>query len=283
MNIVNKYLFIKEGNNSAQYYKILDNKIERLFTDDNYSLSFVIKDNTIQIFEKDNIIYDLIYNEELSNYYNNEYIFYENQNVLLMIADSVTRLWRQRTRFSCYDYIKEGLLEKVGEHSYGHFFIPDSDPESKVEIGDYCSFADQLVIIMRDHNTKNISTFPFDAFRYIYGMKDMPENSHIVKNKKLIIGNDVWIGYGVKIMPSVSYIGDGAIIAAGSVLTKDVEPYSIVGGVPAKLIKYRFEKNQIDELLKIKWWEWDEKTVRERINEIASPNIDSFIEKYKKH
>ena len=69
----------------------------------------------------------------------------------------------------------------------------------------------------------------------------------------------------------------------GSVLTKDVEPYSIVGGVPAKLIKYRFEKNQIDELLKIKWWEWDEKTVRERINEIASPNIDSFIEKYKKH
>jgi virginiamycin A acetyltransferase len=86
----------------------------------------------------------------------------------------------------------------------------------------------------------------------------------------ITIGNDVWIGYRATIIGEVT-IGDGAIIGAGALVVDDVPPYAVVGGVPAKVIKYRFEKNQIDSLLKIKWWNWDNK-------EMSS--ISKFIEKY---
>ena len=95
----------------------------------------------------------------------------------------------------------------------------------------------------------------------------------------VVIGNDVWIGESARIMAGV-HIGDGAVIAAGAVVTKDVAPYAIVGGVPAKVIKYRFSPEQIEELLKIEWWNWDEEKIRKHADEFD--NIESFIERHKK-
>ena len=93
------------------------------------------------------------------------------------------------------------------------------------------------------------------------------------------IGNDVWIGNNVLIKGGVT-VGDGAVIGMGAVVTKDVPPYAVVGGVPAKIIKYRFNEKQIDSLLKIKWWNWPLETIKERRNDFS--DIDEFIRKYEK-
>lgn len=102
--------------------------------------------------------------------------------------------------------------------------------------------------------------------------------SEWVGNSKVRIGNDVWIGANAVILPGVT-VGDGAVIAAGAVVTKDVKPYSIVGGVPAKLIKYRFEPWQIELLLKLKWWDWPLEKIKENITLFQNPK--KFFEEYK--
>jgi virginiamycin A acetyltransferase len=92
----------------------------------------------------------------------------------------------------------------------------------------------------------------------------------------VIIGNDVWIAENATIISGVT-IGDGAVIANNSHVVKNVEPYSIVGGNPAKLIKYRFTKDQIDKLLSIKWWYWTDNKINENIHLLCNNNIDNFI------
>lgn len=94
----------------------------------------------------------------------------------------------------------------------------------------------------------------------------------------IIIGNDVWIGAKATIMSGIT-IGDGAIVAAGSVVVKDVEPYSMVGGNPAKHLKFRFTEDQIDSLLKISWWNWDEDRIKSDAMMLWSDSIDQFIDK----
>ena len=95
----------------------------------------------------------------------------------------------------------------------------------------------------------------------------------------IIIGNDVWIGAKSTIMSGVK-IGHGAIVAAGAVVTKDVQPYSVVGGNPAKHIKFRFDERQIEKLLEINWWDWEESKIKEEGMLLWSADINHFIEKY---
>ena len=97
------------------------------------------------------------------------------------------------------------------------------------------------------------------------------------KKHSVVIGNDVWIGSNVKILAGVT-VGDGAVIAAGAVVVKDVPPYHVAGGVPAKLIKSRFDDETIASLLKIQWWNWAPNVIRERADSFE--NIESFIEKW---
>lgn len=133
----------------------------------------------------------------------------------------------------------------VGKGTYGELNVLQFETNCcKLIIGSYCSIAPEVVFLTDgEHSYKSISTYPF-ATRYFN------KNIDTFSKGNIIIDDDVWIGYGAIIMSGV-HIGQGAIIAAGAVVTKAVMPYAIVGGVPANVIKYRFDKNIIDELLKV--------------------------------
>lgn len=125
----------------------------------------------------------------------------------------------------------------------------------KLIIGKFCQIASGVTFIMNgaNHLQDSVSTFPFAIFGEDW--KDAMEGKSYPTKGDTEIGNDVWIGFDATIMPGVK-IGDGAIIGSKSVVTKDVEPYSIVGGNPAKLIRKRFSEEKIAELLEMKWWDW---------------------------
>lgn len=132
-----------------------------------------------------------------------------------------------------------------------HFdFIGD-----KLLIGKFCMIASGTTFIMNgaNHLTDAISSYPFAIFGADW--KDAMEGKSYPSKGDTVIGNDVWIGYNATIMPGVQ-IGDGAIIGSNATVTSDVEPYAIVGGNPARLIRKRFSDTEIEKLLKLSWWDW---------------------------
>ncbi|WP_299325045.1 DapH/DapD/GlmU-related protein [uncultured Maribacter sp.] len=151
-----------------------------------------------------------------------------------------------------------------------------------VKIGNYCSIGPNVLSIHGTHPTKKyVSTHPafFSTdFAYSYTkeqlFKEKPEPLESNEPYKTLIGNDVWVGASVNIIEGVK-LGDGCIVAAGSLVNKDVEPYSIVGGVPAKHIRYRFEPNEIVFLLDFKWWQKSEEWIR--TNSLLFSDIKEFI------
>jgi len=135
---------------------------------------------------------------------------------------------------------------------YSHFCFRTEFPPGTV-IGRYCSIDGRMLVINGSHPITRRSSHAF-FFNPCFGLVEkMPD----VYRKKLIIGHDVYIGINVTIMPSVNNIGNGAVIAAGSVVVKDVPPFAIVGGNPAKLIRYRFSQKTIDEITESAWWDKD--------------------------
>jgi len=143
----------------------------------------------------------------------------------------------------------------------------------KLIIGKFCMIASDVTFIMNgaNHLSDAVSTFPFAIFGEDWS-NAMDGKVYPIKGDTTI-GNDVWIGFGSTIMPGVS-IGDGAIIATKSVVTKDVEPYAIVGGNPAKEIKKRFSEEQIAELLEIRWWDWPIEKITENIQNLTGNAIE---------
>lgn len=167
----------------------------------------------------------------------------------------------------------------VGRHTYGHPSIQEHGA-APLKIGKYCSIADEVVFIMANHRIDFITTYPFSSLSSLWNGASGASQDHEAKTG-ITIGNDVWIGFRSTILPG-TIIGDGAVIAAGSVVRGIVPPYTIYGGVPARCIRKRFEDNIISELLKIKWWDWEDDFVNEHCNDLLSGDIEKFIEKFKK-
>ena len=175
----------------------------------------------------------------------------------------------------------------VGEYTMYNDFVNDPTEFEKnnvlyhypvnhdrLVIGKFCSIACGAVFIFTsaNHTLKSLSTYPFPLFFEEWGL-DKANVTDAWDNKgDIIIGNDVWIGYEAVIMSGVT-IGDGAIIAARAVVTKDVPPYTIVGGVPAKLIRKRFSDETIARLSEIKWWDWSYDRIKKNLPAITAGRV----------
>ena len=141
----------------------------------------------------------------------------------------------------------------------------------KLIIGKFCSIAcgAKFIFNSANHTLSSVSTYPFPIFFEEWGLNIKDVAAAWDNKGDIVIGNDVWIGYEAVIMAGVT-VGDGAIIGTRAVVTKDVPPYTIVGGVPAKPIRKRFENEALDELLKIRWWDWPEEKIARNIQAIQS-------------
>lgn len=155
----------------------------------------------------------------------------------------------------------------VGKETYGCLDIQLDNDTNQLRIGNYCSIANEVrFLVCADHPTDCISTFPFRV-------RCLGHSVEAISKGDIIIDDDVWIGYRSTILSGV-HIGQGAVIAAGSVVAHDVPPYAIVGGVPAKVIKYRFPQELIDQLLEIDYAQLDTQTLRAHEKDLYTPLTD---------
>jgi len=167
-------------------------------------------------------------------------------------------------------------MSSTGKHTYGTPNVRYWNNKAILKIGNFCSIAPGVFIYLGgNHRHDWVTTFPFGhVSKSVFTTHD--GTGHPSTKGSVIIGNDVWISANVTIMSGVT-IGDGAVIAHNSHVVKDVEPYSIVGGNPARFIKYRFSTETISKLLKIKWWFWEDSKINEFVPLLCNENIDEFI------
>ena len=172
--------------------------------------------------------------------------------------------------YTYYDDI--GGAERFEEHVTHHYeFLGD-----KLIIGKFCAIAKGIEFVMNgaNHRMSSVTTYPLNLMgggweKFTPGIEDLPFKGDTV------VGNDVWIGYEAVILAGVT-VGDGAIIGTRAVVTKDVPPYTIVGGVPAKPIRLRFSQDKIDRLLALKWWDWPSKKISDGIPFIQAGDLDAL-------
>ncbi|MDP9677296.1 acetyltransferase-like isoleucine patch superfamily enzyme [Paenibacillus jamilae] len=165
---------------------------------------------------------------------------------------------------------------EIGDWTYGNPSIYCHTISESLKIGKFCSIADNVTIMLGgEHRVDWLTTYPFsDIFteaQYKLG--------HPATKGNVTIGDDVWIGNNVMILSGVT-IGVGAVIGAGSIVTKDVPPYSIVGGNPARIIRYRFKPEEIEQLVKIAWWEWPIYKIKANWDLLLNDDISVFIERH---
>lgn len=174
------------------------------------------------------------------------------------------RKWRERNAHNGIELETACDFDAVtvGKCSYGKLNAVSFAGQNKLHIGNYVSIAQQVTFLLDvEHYIDRISTYPFQV-------KILQTTDYEAFGKgNIVVDDDAWIGYGATIMSGV-HIGQGAVVAAGAVVTKDVPPYAIVGGVPAKVIKYRFEPEMIEELMKIDYSRLDEAMIREHVDDL---------------
>lgn len=167
----------------------------------------------------------------------------------------------------------------MGPYSYGQpLRVRRSGPDpSWVRIGNFCSIAYGVVFMEGgNHRTEWVSTFPFRA---VLGLPEAYLDGHPYDKGDVIVGHDVWIGREARISSGVT-IGHGAVVAGYSVVTKDVRPYSIVAGSPAREKRRRFTDEQVHALLEIAWWDWPDEQIRKYVPALNGATVDDFIEEF---
>jgi acetyltransferase-like isoleucine patch superfamily enzyme len=171
---------------------------------------------------------------------------------------------------------KTGQLS-IGVGTYGSPLIYTWDEKTRIKIGKYCSIAaDVKIIAGGEHRLDWITTYPFTEFPKEWEGAIGIEG-HPATKGDVIIGNDVWIGNGVTILSGVE-IGDGAVIAASSVVTGPITPYSIAGGIPAKVLRSRFSSDVVDALLTLKWWDWPVHRIQANLKSLLStPDLNQVV------
>ena len=179
---------------------------------------------------------------------------------------------------------------QVGDYTMYHDFVHDPrDFEKnqvlyhypingdKLKIGKFCSIACGATFLFTsaNHTLRSLSTYPFPIFFEEWGLDKKGIRSAWDNKGDIVIGNDVWIGYQAVILSGVT-VGDGAIIGARALVTKDVPPYTIVGGVPAKPIRKRFDQATIAQLEALRWWDWDAEKIRRNLPAIQSGHVSAL-------
>ncbi|MFH1425975.1 MAG: CatB-related O-acetyltransferase [Candidatus Kerfeldbacteria bacterium] len=163
----------------------------------------------------------------------------------------------------------------IGDFTYGHPNIHEWGSDCTLRIGKFCSISREVDILLGgNHRVEWISTYPL---HHLADCKDSLTADPIQTNGDITIGNDVWIGRRAIILSGVT-IGDGAVVGAGAVVTKSVEPYTIVGGNPARVIRKRFDDSTIAKLLELRWWGWDIKKILTNATIILSADIERLME-----
>jgi len=177
---------------------------------------------------------------------------------------------------------------EVGEYTMYNDFVNDpADFEKnsvlyhypvnhdRLIIGKYCSIACgvKFVFTSANHTMKSLSTYPFPLFWEEYDLAKSRVTEAWDNKGDIVIGNDVWIGYEAVVMSGV-HIGNGAIIGTRAVVTRDVEPYTIVGGVPARPIRKRYDQSTIEKLEEVCWWNWSREKIQEKLEDLMSGEID---------
>ena len=172
--------------------------------------------------------------------------------------------------YTYYDDFEQ--VENFEKNVKYHFdFVGD-----KLVIGKFCMIASDVKFIMNgaNHLSNALTAYPFAIFGN--GWENAMDGKLYPQKGDIVIGNDVWIGYNATIMAGVN-IGDGAIIATNATVIKDVTPYSIVGGNPAKEIKKRFSDEKIEKLLTLKWWDWEIEKITSHIQDLTDSNIEKLF------
>ncbi len=182
------------------------------------------------------------------------------------------KTWRKNNQHNGTSIVKPAYMEciSVGKHTYGRIDAQISNSSYYLKVGNFCSIADNVKIILgSEHKYTCLSTFPFNSrIRIIDNLQDSTGKGDIT------IDDDVWIGYGATILSGV-YIGQGAVVAAGAVVTKNVPPYTVVGGVPAKVIKHRFSPDVIDYMRTLDYGKLEEPMIKEHIADLYQ-SIDNL-------
>ncbi len=172
---------------------------------------------------------------------------------------------------------------QIGRYTYGNPRVVTTH-NNRVLIGKFCSIADDVSIVGDNHSYSRVANYPLPW--WLENIKNIPFTNleDLLRRRAelpIVIGNDVWIGAGAIILPEVE-IGDGAIIGAGAVVTHNIPAYAVVAGVPAKILRYRFTQDQIQELLKIAWWDWDDDKIVKNIEKFYL-DVDAFIKEFGSH
>jgi acetyltransferase-like isoleucine patch superfamily enzyme len=193
--------------------------------------------------------------------------------------------WRRRREITntivrSYLPTKEGVAAlprgvAVGRHTYGYDgeTFPIYTEGANIAVGAFCSIGPGVTIHGGGkHRVDRVTTFPLNARMFDRAKRNAKDDVH---TRATLVGNDVWIGQGATILAGVS-VGDGAVIGAGGVVSRDVEPYAIVVGNPARLVRHRFDRHIRERLLALAWWEWSDEEIRER-KAWFEGSIDEFL------